>query len=112
MRLCACNGHNCSRCYAHPVLLCDSIILGFLNLTGIIDNANDSLFSYNESLGESWAYFYDPDYTPAFAPTFDDPDLEAEAIEICGDSAFCLFDIAATKRPEIGMTTAVNNQDL
>ena len=48
---------------------------------------------------------------PAFAPTFDIPELEVEAIEICGDSAFCLFDIAATKRPEVGMTTAVDNDN-
>ena len=33
------------------------------------------------------------------------------AIGICGDSQFCLFDIATTKRPEIGMTTAVNNEE-
>ena len=51
------------------------------------------------------------DYNPAFSPTFDDPDLEQLAVEICGDSLFCLFDIAATKRPEIGMTTAVDNEN-
>ena len=78
---------------------------------GIIDNPEDSLFTYQESLGEGWADFYDPDYTPAFAPTFDDPILEEEAVSICGDSLFCLFDIAATKRPEIGMTTAIDNEE-
>jgi hypothetical protein len=80
-------------------------------ITWIIDSPEDSLFSYRQSLGESWSNFYDPEYNPAFAPTFDDPTLEAQAIEICGDSQFCLFDIAATKRPEIGMTTAVNNEE-
>ena len=79
--------------------------------TGIIDNPEDSLFLYNELIGESWELFYDPDYNPAFSPTFDDPDLEQLAVEICGDSLFCLFDIAATKRPEIGMTTAVDNEN-
>ena len=78
---------------------------------GIISSPEDSLFSYNELIGESWAFFYDPNYIPAFEPTFDDPFLEELAIEICGDSHFCLFDIAATKRPEIGMTTAVDNEN-
>ena len=95
--------------YAVFFLSCDGVAVTFL--AGIVDNANDSLFSYNESRGESWAHFYDPDYTPAFAPTFDDPELEAQANEICGNSLFCLFDIAATKRPEIGMTTAINNEE-
>ena len=81
------------------------------NAIGIIDNPEDSLFMYDESLGESWADFYDPDYMPAFAPTFNDSSLEEEAISICGDSLFCLFDIAATQRPEIGMTTAVDNEE-
>ena len=78
---------------------------------GIIANAEDSIFSYQESLGESWDFFHHPDYMPAFSPTFDDPALEEIAVEICGDSQFCLFDIAATKRPEIGTTTAVNNEE-
>ena len=78
---------------------------------GIIDDPEDSLFSYQQTLGESWAFFYDPDYTPAFSPTFDDPVLEEQASDICGDSHFCLFDIAATRRPEIGMITAVNSEE-
>ena len=97
--------------YSYAVFFLSSDGVAVTFLAGIIDNANGSLFSYNESRGESWAYFYDPDYTPALAPTFDNPDLEAQANEICGDSLFCLFDIAATKRPEIGMTTAVNNEE-
>ena len=76
---------------------------------GIIDNPQDSLFTYRELLGESWAFFYDPDYIPAFAPTFDDPFLEQQAKNICGDSLFCLFDIAATERLDIGITTAIDN---
>jgi len=39
---------------------------------------------------------------------FDDPDLEQQAQEICGDDEFCRFDIAATKRPEIGITTVMS----
>ena len=69
------------------------------------------MFYYNDSLGESWSDFYDPDYMPASAPTFDSLELEAKAIKICGDSPFCLFDIAATRRPEVGMATAVDNDN-
>lgn len=75
---------------------------------GIIDDPDESLFTYN--FEESWAFFYDPFYTPSFTPSFNDPELEELAVEICGDSLFCLFDIAATKRPEVGMTTAVDNE--
>ena len=32
-------------------------------------------------------------------------------MEICEGSEFCLFDMAATKRPEIGMTTAMIVQE-
>ena len=82
------------------------------NIIGIIHRPENSIFLYRESLGESWAHFYDPDYTPAFSPTFDDPDLEEMAIELCGDNQFCLFDIAATKRPEIGMTTTTSSEEI
>jgi hypothetical protein len=40
-----------------------------------------------------------------FQPVFDDPVLEQEARDACGEDEFCLFDIAATKRVEIGMAT-------
>ena len=40
-----------------------------------------------------------------FAPTYTDTTLEEEAKEVCGDDSFCLFDIAATKRVEIGAAT-------
>ena len=42
---------------------------------------------------------------------FDDPDLEQQAQEICGDDEFCRFDIAATERPEIGMATMMSTQE-
>lgn len=46
-----------------------------------------------------------------FEPTFDDPDLEMEARDACGDDEFCLFDIAATKRVEIGTATMQGGED-
>ena len=40
-----------------------------------------------------------------FGATFTNATLEKEAKEICGDDKFCLFDIAATGRVEIGAAT-------
>lgn len=42
---------------------------------------------------------------PTFSPTFANPDLEAEALDLCGEDSFCLFDVAATGSTEIGLTT-------
>ena len=49
--------------------------------------------------------FYDVSFTPLFKPTFTNSTLEKEAKEVCGDDEYCLFDIAATKKVEIGMAT-------
>ena len=46
-----------------------------------------------------------------FVATFDDPELEMEAKEACGEDEFCLFDIAATRRVEIGMATMQGGED-
>ena len=40
-----------------------------------------------------------------FEPTFENSTLEKEAKEVCGDDKYCLFDVAATKKVEIGMAT-------
>ena len=75
---------------------------------GIIDNSTDSLFTY--ATGEDFTTFFDPAFNPEFQPTFSDPGLEAQASDICGDDAFCLFDIAATGRTDIGLATVVGSQ--
>ena len=77
---------------------------------GIIDSPDDSLFSYRP--GESWATYFDPFFVPFFEPVFANTDLEARASEVCGDDTFCLFDIAATSRVEIGMSTLEGGQEL
>ena len=77
---------------------------------GIIDDPDNSLFSYEE--GKSWVDYFDPNFTPAYQPTFTDPALEERAMEICGDDQFCVFDIAATEREEVGMSTMQGNLDL
>ena len=70
-------------------------------------NPEDSLFVYRD--GESWMTFYQPEFVPQFDAVFNDPSLEAQAMEICGDDLFCLFDIANTERPEVGMSTMHGN---
>ena len=45
-----------------------------------------------------------------FVAEFSNTQLEEEAKEVCGDDKFCLFDIAATKRVEIGATTMVDGE--
>ena len=57
---------------------------------------------------ESFEAFRDPTFTPAFEPEFDDPELEQRAHEVCGDDEFCLFDIAATRNEDIGMSTMMD----
>ena len=61
---------------------------------------------------ESWATYYDPLFQPSFKPEFQNPELEMEAVEICGEDMFCLFDIAATGNSEIGLSTLHTSQRL
>ena len=74
-----------------------------LTITGIVDNPTESLFTYGPNGG--WDTFYDPEYQPAFEVIFSDPNLQAQAQEVCGDDSFCLFDIAATGDVGVGATT-------
>ena len=60
--------------------------------------------------GESWSDFYAPDFAPMFVAEFNNTQLEEEAKEICRDDKFCLFDIAATKRVEIGAATMIDGE--
>ena len=73
---------------------------------GIIASAEESRFAYNRP-GESWLFFFQGHdrFRPVFDAVFDNPQLEEEAIERCGDDTFCLFDVATTKRIEVGVST-------
>ena len=42
---------------------------------------------------------------------FDSPNLEDQASELCGGDTFCLYDIAATGRVEIGLSTLQGSQE-
>ena len=70
---------------------------------GIITDENQSLFTYHRE--QSWFDFYHPDFVPAFEPVFSDPKLEGEAMLACKNDTFCLYDIAATGRMDIGLST-------
>ena len=75
---------------------------------GIIQNPADSLFTYAPE--ENWSDFYAPDFVPMFEAKFSDTRLEEQAKEVCRDDKFCLFDIAATKRVEVGVATMVDGE--
>ena len=75
--------------------------------SGIINDPANSLFTYNEE--DNWNVYYNPFFEPVFTPIFSNPELEQEANAICGDDPFCLFDIAATGRTDIGLTTLQGN---
>jgi deleted-in-malignant-brain-tumors protein 1 len=79
-------------------------------VTWIITSAENSLFVYSQS--HSFADYFAPWFTPIFQPAFSDPILEQKARDICGNDSFCLFDIAATKRVEIGNCTKKVNDDV
>ena len=68
-----------------------------------ITEPEESIFTYQE--GTSFDTFNFPDFIPTFSPTFADPNLEAQALDICDGDSFCLFDIAATGNIAIGSST-------
>ena len=55
--------------------------------------------------GDSFNSYYDPDFVPLFETQFATDELEQQANNICGSDEFCLFDIAASGKVEIGMAT-------
>ena len=54
---------------------------------------------------DSWHTYYDPNFTPVFSPAFNNPALEQEATLTCNGDTFCLYDIAATGRSDIALST-------
>ena len=47
-----------------------------------------------------------------YEPQFTDANLQMEALEVCGDDSFCLFDVAVTERMEVGLSTLAASQEL
>ena len=80
------------------------------SLTGIIDSVEGSLFTYG--VGESWGAFYSPTFVPSYEAVFLDDTLEEQANQLCGNDQFCLFDVAATERLDIGLTTLEGSENV
>lgn len=83
-----CTNH-CKYNLTHSPILC----------TGIINTERDSLFSYG--VGEEWSEFYSPQFTP----TYHIDTSSSLADEVCGEDLFCRFDLAATGRTNIAVST-------
>ena len=56
--------------------------------------------------------FFAPEFAAVFEPTFATSELESQAYSLCNGDQFCLFDIAATGRIDIGMSTQIGGQAL
>ena len=65
-------------CQQMIYILINQMVLFFV---GIIDNPDDSLFTYNAI--NSWRTFYKPEYRPLFEATFNGTALQEKAIEVC-----------------------------
>ena len=77
---------------------------------GIVGRPEDSLFIYR--VNENWEDFFAPDFPAVFQPSFANPELESQARSLCNGDQFCLFDIAATGRMDVGMSTQIGGQIL
>ena len=82
----------------------------FAPYSGIIDSANDSLFTYG--VNESWSDFYCPDFEPIFELDFNSSAISSDVLSICEGDPFCIFDITATGNVAIGMATFIGGQEL
>ena len=87
--------------YAHCILWRFST----LHYPGIVNSGEDSMFHYVDN--KDWSDFHDFRFIPVFFPTFDDPELERQAVEICGDVSACLFDIAVTRRLDFAFPSLI-----
>ena len=88
---------------------CDLIKDILLYVTGIISE-DASLFTYSSD--DSWATYHDPHFISSYDPQFSSPSLESEAISACDEDEFCLYDMAATGRIEIGLSTLDGSRSL
>lgn len=86
-------------CKLYVCLLNFNLNYFLLLRTGIIDDEHDSLFSYG--VGEEWSEFYSPQFTP----TYHIDTSSSLADEVCGDDQFCRFDITATGRRDVAVST-------
>ena len=82
--------------YIHMHVFTNNQLLKFAGFV----NENETLFTYNQQIDQSWASFYDPGFQPIFTVT-----VNENLRSVCGNNTFCLYDIAATGSMEIGLST-------
>ena len=99
----------CTMCNIVPILLSLNVYICPHMRIGLLNSSNESLFCYKDS--ENFNTFYDPDFIPVFNPSFDDPELEKQANEMCKGVPACLFDVAATGRLEIGTSALLAKEE-
>lgn len=80
----------------------------FTLCAGFVNNVNESLFTYR--IYESWGIFQNPDFSPINELTNISVDPELE--RLCGGDRFCLFDVAATGRRDVGISTLENSRNV
>ena len=82
--MCVCN---------NPKYSIMNIFIGFVN-------ENETLFTYNQQIDQSWVSFYDPNFQPVFTVTANENQRM-----FCRSNSFCLYDIAVTGSMEIATST-------
>ena len=80
----------------------------FTLCAGFVNSVSESLFTYR--IYESWDIFRNPDFSPITELTNISVDPELE--RLCGGDQFCLFDVAATGRRDVGISTLENSRNV
>ena len=70
-----------------------------INILGFV-NENETLFTYNQQIDQSWASFYDPNFRPVFTFTGNE-----DQRSFCRNNSFCLYDYVVTCNMDIATST-------
>ena len=79
--------------YACIYVCTNTQLLGFVS-------ENETLFTYNQQIDQSWASFYDPHFRPIFTVT-----VNENQRTFCRNNSFCLYDIVITGNTDIATST-------
>ena len=82
--------------YACIGIITNNQLLMFLGFV----NENETLFTYNQQIDQSWASFYDPNFRPIFSVT-----VNEDQKTFCRNDSFCLYDLAVTRNTDIATST-------
>ena len=87
----------CFTFLCYYISLCNTT---YLYIIGFI-NSNESLFTYNQQIDQSWETFYDLSFQPIFEVTQQSQFIQS----ICGNNTFCYYDYAVTGNTDIALST-------